>query len=124
MKAKLVALVRGVLDQKVPGEAKESIVAILENYRAEYSHCFMCSDEEEYKKLYEREGQLYKEIVALLPEGKRQLTDNFRSAVMDVLDMEIRFSYKNGLRDGLLLAMELLAESKLEGGIERQIKIS
>jgi len=108
MKAKVVALAREVLDSKVPEEAKESIVAMLENWRTEYLQYFMGPEEGEYKESSKHEDQLFKEIVALLPDGKMMLLDDFRSAVIDTMDMDIRFSYKNGLHDGLVLAIELL----------------
>ena len=62
---------------------------------------------EEYKKLLSEKKCINKEISDLLPVNKQMLIDDFEDAVLALLTVENRMIYRQGLRDGFLLAIEL-----------------
>ena len=62
---------------------------------------------EEYEKLLTEKKCINKEIYDLLPVNKQMLIDDFEDAVLALLTLENRMIYRQGLRDGFLLAVEL-----------------
>lgn len=100
--------IRVLLSSEFIGQPGKEIIETLENAHfnrfCPYNDPF---DVDEYQKLVNEEGCIVREINQLLPIDKQSLLSSYEDVLTNVSNVENRMIYRQGLRDGFLLAIEL-----------------
>ncbi len=63
----------------------------------------------EYEKLYDMYERIYEALRLVIPDNKRNLLVKLDENIGSMAEIEYDLSFQQGLRDGFLLAVELLA---------------
>lgn len=112
--------VKRVLDHTaiswLPEGIRKSPVAVLEDARCWF---FPVNDPEkgpEYQSRVERLDSICDEIADLLPDDGKELIEELKEVYAFLEEMNVRHSYRLGLRDGFLLIVELLLKAKQRAG--------
>ena len=108
--AELLGMLREAFDPEVmrrwPKDVREGPVATLESYRPGW---FRYEEENVYSL---KDQELNEKIEALLPAEKRHLLLEYDELQSQKLVVAVKGQYRDGLRDGFWLAVELLMETK------------